>query len=464
MSAADGAGGSANEPSSSAASAAGNGAGNAPSAHQQQQHDRPISASDVPQDLAPTVAEYVRSYAQLEALIAAHPTQFTAAVLLPILTRLLPVVVEAMFGVLVEVPIPQLALEVAALVPSPHRSALPLLAMRLLGVLLPIVGLGSFLVWIIPRLPLPQSLSHGCRMAYLIEQLTRRLKRLERLERGRDWGRWPPHLEMLYLLRGKRPLVLSGDNFGVFGSRAAFVSETEAVRQWKILSRGVTVSFGGQQIRLMDGDSIFHPPNDPSAPTLLTSASARFRFPDPFDRANPPTQLPLWTYRSYTSMVAFVLFDLLYDGGRVRWIKFWTSCHPASAASQRVCELLTASASDAAQWGPGVAVFDKKWSDGAAVRRHRLVVVGSEVMGEGHMAAINWLMDGEGHQRLVVFGSKAMGDGHMAIIQLADWGDCSRSVTIRTTESAPHDKTRTAVMRMLGDHLGGKVWRGEWER
>ncbi|CEM35781.1 unnamed protein product [Vitrella brassicaformis CCMP3155] len=172
---------------------------NAPSAnhhHQHQQHDRLIGAADVPQDVAPTVAEYVRSYAQLEALVDGHPTQFTAAVL----TRLLPIL------------------------------------QRLLGTLLASLGLGGFLVCLIPQLPLPAALSHGCCTAYLIQQLTRRLFMLER---GGNWARWRPHLEMLYLLQGNRPVVLGDGNFGVFGSRAAFIGETEAVRQWKILSRGV---------------------------------------------------------------------------------------------------------------------------------------------------------------------------------------------------------------------------------
>mmetsp|Transcript_42633 Transcript_42633/g.120930 ORF Transcript_42633/g.120930 Transcript_42633/m.120930 type:complete len:446 (-) Transcript_42633:1242-2579(-) len=402
--------------------------------HQHQQHDRLISAADVPQDVAPTVAEYVRSYSQLEALIDAHPTQFTAAVLLPILTRLLPVVVEAMFGVLVEVPIPQLALEVAALVPSPHRSALPLLAMRLLGVLLPIVGLGSFLVWIIPRLPLPQSLSHGCRMAVAIEQLSRRLRMLER---GGDWARWRPHLEMLYHIRGKRPVVLGDGHFEVFGSQTGrgFIGETEAVRQWRILSGAITVHHRGQQRQLMDGDWILHTASGYRLPALLTSASPLFPHV-PFDPADPPTERDGLTYRSYTSIMAFVLFCWLRCGGHLPCIRSWISWRRDSAASRRVRELLAASPSDAAQWGAGAAVFDRKprWS--------------------------------EGHERLVVLGSEAMGEGHMAVIRLVrDSGRTSdRSVEIFTTESAPHDKTRTAVMRMLGDHLGGKVWRGEWER
>jgi len=243
----------ADEPSSSAASAA-NGAVSASSAnhHQQQQHDRLISAADVPQDVAPTVAEYVRSYSQLAALIDAHPTQFNPTVILHILIRLLPVVVEAVFGALVEVPIPQLAMDVAAAAPmasSLRRGALsrfllPLL-MRVLGVLLPIVGLGSFLMRVIPRLPLPAALSHGCRMAVAIEQLSRHLKMLEG---GGGLSRWRPHLELLYHLRGKRPVVLGDGHFEVFGSQTGrgFIGETEAVRQWKILSRGLTVHYEGQ--------------------------------------------------------------------------------------------------------------------------------------------------------------------------------------------------------------------------
>jgi len=234
---------------SSAASAA-SGASNASCANQQQQqHDRLLSAADVPEEAVPTVAEHVRSYSQLEALIDAHPTLRTSALLLPILIRLLPVVVESSFGALVEMPIPQLALDVAAAVAPSHRNALsrfllPLL-LRVLGVLLPIAGLGSFLMRVIPRLPLPAALSHGCRMAVAIEQLSRHLKMLEG---GGGLSRWRPHLELLYHLRGKRPVVLGDGHFEVFGSQTGrgFIGETEAVRQWKILSRGLTVHYEGQ--------------------------------------------------------------------------------------------------------------------------------------------------------------------------------------------------------------------------
>jgi len=220
--------------------------------HQQHQYGRLISAADEPEEAVPTVAEYVRSYSQLAALIDAHPTQFNPTVILHILIRLLPVVVEAVFGALVEVPIPQLAMDVAAAAPmasSLRRGALsrfllPLL-MRVLGVLLPIVGLGSFLMRVIPRLPLPAALSHGCRMAVAIEQLSRHLKMLEG---GGGLSRWRPHLELLYHLRGKRPVVLGDGHFEVFGSQTGrgFIGETEAVRQWKILSRGLTVHYEGQ--------------------------------------------------------------------------------------------------------------------------------------------------------------------------------------------------------------------------
>ncbi|CEL95841.1 unnamed protein product [Vitrella brassicaformis CCMP3155] len=428
--AAEGGGGGsiADEPSSSAASAA-NGAVSASSAnhHQQQQHDRLISAADVPQHLAPTVAEYVRSYSQLEALIDAHPTLRTPSLLLPILIRLLPVVVD--------VPVPQLALDVAAPATSPHGSALSRfllpLVMRSLGVLLPTVGLGSFLMRIIPQLPLPRSLSHGCRMAIAIEQLTRRLKRLER---GGDWARWRPHLEMLYLLQGRRPVVLGDESFGVFGSRAAFVIETEAVRQWKILSRGVTVTdHDGRHRQVMDGDkvrcysfSLRH--WGYSLPTLLPSASPLFPHV-PFDPADPPTERDGLTYRSYTSIMAFVLFCWLRCGGHLPCIRSWISWRRDSAASRRVRELLAASPSDAAQWGAGATVFDRK--DGYE-RHYRLVVLGSEAVGEGHMAVI-WLSDREGH---------------------------SKDVIIHSTEPAPHDRTRDIVMRGLGPHLGGIAW---WE-
>ena len=299
------------------------GAASASSAnHHQQQHDRLIDAADVPQDVAPTVAEYVRSYSQLEALIDAHPTQFTAAVLLPILIRLLSVVVDAIFGALVEVPMPQLTQDAAIIVAATRRLFI--------------------------------------------------------LERGGNWARWRPALEMLYLLRGKRPLVLSDDNFGVFGSRAAFVSEMEAVRQWKILSWGVTVTEGGQQRQLMGGNGILDRQNGRSAPALLASASPVFPHV-PFDPADPPTELSAFdalglTCPNYTSMVGRVLFSWLFGGDHIRRIKRWCSDSSASAAFQRVCEVLSAPPSDAAQWGAGV--FDKKRPCSDREGHQRLVGLG----------------------------------------------------------------------------------------
>ncbi|CEM34137.1 unnamed protein product [Vitrella brassicaformis CCMP3155] len=74
--------------------------------------------------------------------------------------------------------------------------------------------------------------------------------------------------------------------FGVFGDRAAFMYEKEAVRQWTILSWGLTV--GDQQMRLMDGDKLLlhHPFHHAHLP--LPSCTIR---PRP-----PPTQLRDWTY------------------------------------------------------------------------------------------------------------------------------------------------------------------------
>ncbi|CEM04363.1 unnamed protein product [Vitrella brassicaformis CCMP3155] len=378
--AADGAGGSAaDEPSSSAASAANGG---------DQPESGPFSA--VPATLMPAIAQCLTSYADLCAFRRVDKTRrdaITAAVLIPILQRLLEVLLASL-------------------------------------------GLGGFLVCMVPQLPLPEALSHGCCTAYLIEQLTRRLFMLER---GGDWARWRPVLAMLYFLRGERPVVLSDDNFGVINSRAAFVSETEAVRQWKILSRGVTVDLNGQQEKLMKGDSILRPYDGRYAPALLTSASPVF--PHPFDPADPPTQLTGCVYPNYTSMVAFKLFEWLRHGGHLPCIRHWLSYCRASAASRRVCELLAVPPSDVAQRGAGAGVFDEKWP---------------------------W-SGRDGHHRLVVLGSGAMGDGHMAVIQLEFLQQSPGCVIIYTTESAPHDQARTVVMRVLRDHLGRKVWRGEIE-
>ncbi|CEL95880.1 unnamed protein product [Vitrella brassicaformis CCMP3155] len=337
--------------------------------HQQHQYGRLISAADEPEEAVPTVAEYVRSYSQLAALIDAHPTQFTAAVLLPILTRLLPVVVEAIFGGLVEVPMPQLTQGAAIIVATTRRLFI--------------------------------------------------------LERGGNWDRWRPVLEMLYLLQGRRPVVLSGDDFGVFATRAAFVSETEAVRQWKILSRGITVTDGEQQRQLMYGNGIL-PLSSMShdLPTLLTATSPPVS--DAFDPADPPTKLRGLTHPSYTSMVAFVLVGWLFQRGHIPCIKSWWSDSPESASSRRVWELLAASPSDETQWAAGATVFEKPLISG-------------------------------GCDRLVVFGSEVMGDGHMALIKLVD-REIRRDIFIYTTESGPHDHTRTVVTRVLGE----QVWDMEW--
>ncbi|CEM07774.1 unnamed protein product [Vitrella brassicaformis CCMP3155] len=441
---------------SSAASAA-SGASNASCANQQQQqHDRLLSAADVPEEAVPTVAEHVRSYSQLEALIDAHPTLRTSALLLPILIRLLPVVVESSFGALVEMPIPQLALDVAAAVAPSHRNALsrfllPLL-LRVLGVLLPIAGLGSFLMRVIPRLPLPAALSHGCRMAVAIEQLSRRLRMLER---GGDWARWRPHLEMLYHIRGKRPVVLGDEHFDAFGSREAFIGETEAVRQWRILSGAITVHHRGQQRQLMYGNNGLH--GWSYGPPALLAAPSRLFPQDTLDAADPPTFFEGNVYANYTSVVAFVLIDWLRYGehSRITLIRSLSSYCRDSPASRRVCELLAAPPSDAAQWGAGAAVFDRKWQVWVRPWHERLVVLGSEVMGEGLMALVR-LTDSGLHSVHVDIFTNEPTVAH----------DQGGYVSIWSTDSPriPYTSTHSAVMSVLGDHLGGMVWRKEQQR
>ncbi|CEL96687.1 unnamed protein product [Vitrella brassicaformis CCMP3155] len=374
----EGAGDSTDEPSSSAAPATANGG------EQQQQGGVPFSA--VAATVTPAIAQCLSSsdYAGMIALSRIDKTlrNSLAPILLPML-------------------------------------------MRLLAVLLSTIGLGSLVVWLIPQLPLPEALSHGCCVAYLIEQLSRRLWMMER---GGSWARWKPVLEMLYLLRGKRPLVLGDDNFGVFGSRAAFMSETEAVRQWKILSWGVTVDDGGQRRPLMDGNGILcFFPDARRHPTLLVSASPFFPHA-PFDLTDPHTQLNGYTYPNYSSMVAFKLFHWLISSGHINRIRHWSSFGRASAAHQRVGDLLAASQSDAAQWG--AVILDTKREGGWSCR---LVVVGSEAMGEGNMVAIR-LGHGVGGYR------------------------CVEIFTNEWPSSQSHDQTRSVVMRVLGDQLGGKVW------
>ncbi|CEM36227.1 unnamed protein product [Vitrella brassicaformis CCMP3155] len=338
----------------------------------------PLSA--VPAAVMPAIAQFITSYAGLCAFHRIDKTRhgaLTPAVMLPILQRLL-------------------------------------------GVLLPSLGLGGLLVCVIPQLPLPAALSHGCCIACLVEQLN---CRLFMLGRGGKWARWKPVLEILYHLRGKRPLVLSDGNFGVFGSRAAFMSEREAVRQWRILFWGVTLPTRIRH-RLMDGDKICDL-GDYSPVTLLDSAR---HFSRVFDPADPPTQQNCWTrpnslfYPTYTSMVAIVLFRWLPSESIRNFRDWWSHCD-ASATSRRVKALLAASPGNAAKWGAGVAVFDRMDDE----KRHE--------------------------QRLVVLGSEVLGEGHMAVIVLRE----SR-VRIYATESAPRDKMYATVMRILGDELGTMVW------
>ncbi|CEM18822.1 unnamed protein product [Vitrella brassicaformis CCMP3155] len=359
-----------------------------------------VPFADLPAEVTPAIAACLSSYADLCAFRRIDKSRHGAlmpTVLLPILQRLLPIVMASLgLGVLVEVPIPQLTQGVAVTVALTRA---------------------------------------------LIEELSRRLFMLER---GGSWARWKPVLEMLYLLRGKRPLVLGDDTFGVFGSRAAFMSEREAVRQWKILIWGITVTQRGQQRALMDGDKILSYSFCYQLSALLTSASPLFRH-DAFDAADSPTELD-GTCPNCITMVAFVVFRWLARSNHIDCIESWYAMHLrffppspgwrqrralASAASRRrrVGRLLAVSPSDAAQWGAGAAVFDEKREDGR-------------------------------HYRLVVFGSEAMGEGHMAVIEMhrgRDWWDCS--VSIYTTESAPRHCTHTAVMRVLGDQLGARLLR-----
>ena len=125
-------------------------------------------------------------------------------------------------------------------------------------------------------------------------------------------------------------------------------------------------------------------------------------------------------------MVAFELFGWRFHGGHIYHIRQWSAYCGDLAASRRVSELLSFSSGIAAQ---GAAVVD-------TVRGNR------------------WRC------RLVVLGSEAMGEGHMAVIRLTrtNGRPVEIFVNISTTESAPHDQTRTVVMRVLGDQLGGKVW------
>ncbi|CEM29841.1 unnamed protein product [Vitrella brassicaformis CCMP3155] len=188
----------------------------------------------------------------------------------------------------------------------------------------------------------------------------------------------------------------------------------------------------------MDGDKILCRKTVwSSRPSLLISSSPVF--PNSFDPADRPTQLDSEVHPTYTSMVAFVLFDWLRgllvrgDDSTTRWIKNGWSFSPASFGHRRARELLAAPHSDASQWGPGVAVFEKSW---AGRWRWQLVVLGSEVMGGANTAVI-------------YFVDFRAGKGMF--------------VKVYTTESVPHDRTRNAVMRVLGRQLGGKVWRMEHE-
>mmetsp|Transcript_41320 Transcript_41320/g.117361 ORF Transcript_41320/g.117361 Transcript_41320/m.117361 type:complete len:161 (+) Transcript_41320:376-858(+) len=146
-------------------------------------------------------------------------------------------------------------------------------------------------------------------------------------------------------------------------------------------------------------------------------------------------------YSTYTSLVAFTLYQWLTRSSPERnplahIRQWWSNCRD-SRAFQRVRELLTASpsCSGGGQWGAGGAVYDKKneWA--------------------------TW------HDRLVVLGSEAVGEGQMAMITLeacqTTW-PCMY-VWVWATEPAPYERTRSALMGVLGGYLGGMVWRLERE-
>mmetsp|Transcript_38549 Transcript_38549/g.110247 ORF Transcript_38549/g.110247 Transcript_38549/m.110247 type:complete len:299 (-) Transcript_38549:361-1257(-) len=288
--------------------------------------------------------------------------------LIPLLTRLLPIVVAGIFGVLVDVPIPQVAQGVAAAVAS----------------------------------------------SALLERLTRRFFMLCH---GGKWARWRLVLIMLYHLHRKGPLVLGDGNFGLFDSRAAFMSEREAPRLWKILSWGLTVddSGVGDAVRLMDGDTI-----RPlykyvyCLPTLLMAPSSLF--PDIFEPEDPPTRLCGHVYSTYTAMVVFILFAWLRHGGCMRQDRVTLEYSLSRAAADRLQELL-ATPRNSKEWAASPGVFDEVWERGERRRRYRLVVV-------------------------------TIGMQDIAAIRLND-----HSIGIYTTEASPYRLTRSAVGNVLGELL-----------
>mmetsp|Transcript_16042 Transcript_16042/g.38279 ORF Transcript_16042/g.38279 Transcript_16042/m.38279 type:complete len:387 (-) Transcript_16042:137-1297(-) len=378
----DGASGTASSSAASAAAAPAAASSSASSHQHHQQQQGSLDASEVPQVLTASVAQYVRSYSQLESLIEAHPAFFTPALLLPILMRLWPIVVASLgLGVFIQVPLPQLA--------------------------------------------------HGTAVAMATNML---MQRLFILAHGGNWRRWIPHLTMIRWLQEGRPVHLVDEHFGVFGSPQEFLSEREAPRQWTILSRMVYVCVESDATWVLLGRGCsWHPLMRNNAirvfisdryvqPRLLDSPSPLFP-PATFEPDNPPTQLDGYTYRTYACMVAFVLFDWLRNF-RSPHMRFTLARRDTLDATHHVHQLLAVGCGP--QWGGRAAVFDKRREEGG-VNHTRLVVLGSEVLGEGHIAAI--VVEREG---------RLSGGGH------------EYRVDVYTSELQPHDRTRSAMTEVLG--------------
>ncbi|CEM07671.1 unnamed protein product [Vitrella brassicaformis CCMP3155] len=316
---------------------------------------------------------------------------------------------------------------------------IPLLT-RLLALLVPSLPFGAHVMVTFPQLPLRlESVGDGdgmsCHLSVLFEQLTRRLFFLER---GGDWGRWKPHVEMLSVMVVGQPIALDEVNFSGFGQCADYLGKNEAVRQWLILSRLIaflSISHPQLPTMLMDGNRIRPVPlrHTLSLPDMLPADPLFGR--GQYDAANPPTVLDddrSITYRSYSCMVAFVLFKYLWAAGVLRCAKSWLSTRLMSLSSRRARHLMAASG--VGQLRHCAAVCDRKGEYGS-------------------------------HERLIVLGGEQLGaTGQLAFLTMRDTG-VSYLISVLTTESPPFDRTRVAVMRVVGEHftLACKLWLEEKE-
>ncbi|CEM09723.1 unnamed protein product [Vitrella brassicaformis CCMP3155] len=316
---------------------------------------------------------------------------------------------------------------------------------KMLMVLTASMGFGAMLQ--IPLPELTQGATATLTAAALIMQMKRLTKRLFVLENaGGNWGKWKPHVWLLYLLNGSAAIILGDATFAAITDEAAYVAMPEAQRQWVLLSTERTIirQQTGQPFPLVNQfgmivswTNIFYR----YLPVVLESATALFGT-EAFDTANPATLLqpprsPFScddVYRTYTCLMAqqLIMWAVSRHTGLNR-IRTWLSTkHPVSSAARRAHELVMGRAANLTDDTNGMGVehvFDTA-QGGGLTRRRYLVLKG--------------------------------GEGIMVILLVSYTGGYSE-VAVFTTETGSLTHTRTAVLRTLGPQFGDRVWQEDSE-